>query len=284
MFGLVSVTGTDARNFLQGQLTQDVATVTGEHSPLAAWCTPRGRVQALLRLLAEDGGIGLVLPVELLADVVTGLERYRLRASVEFRRADPDWSAQAVANQTDLELLRARGLLPPARRDASRRRDGVTAVTVDPDGRVVEIYATRPALAAAGLSFTAPLSAADWQAGRIAAGIADVVPATSARFTPHMLNLDRLGAVSFDKGCYAGQEIIARTQHLGSAKRRLAHFRAAAPLAIGDAVQLDGTSVGEVVAAADRDALALLPVELHGRELHAGRVRLEPVSVSPESR
>ncbi|NNC76621.1 MAG: tRNA-modifying protein YgfZ, partial [Woeseiaceae bacterium] len=154
--------------------------------------------------------------------------------------------------------------------------DGIHVVSPGARQDFLEIYGTEDALEVAGLSFVAPLSAADWQAARIGAGIVDIVPVTSGKYTPHMLNLDRLGAVNFDKGCYVGQEIVARTQHLGSVKRRAAHFRAAAPVALGDGVLLDGTTVGEVVAAANRDVLAVLPVALQQAELHAANVALQP--------
>jgi len=277
MFDRITVTGRDATSYLQAQLSQNLSAVTDSHSPLAAWCTPQGRVIALMRLLKKlDDGIGLVLPRELADEVVAGLQKYRLRADVAFERAGDVFRALAVASAPDLELLRARDLLPASRQDATRRGDGLHAVCADRAGGLIELYGSNNAFAEAGLEFSAPLSDADWQASRIAAGIVDIVPATSNRFSPHMLNLDRLGAVSFDKGCYPGQEIVARTQYRGRVKRRLAHYRAASPLAVGDPVELDGTGVGEVVAAAEREALVLLPVELHDRALHVGGTRIEP--------
>ncbi len=276
MYAQIAVTGADALKFLQGQLTQDVHAASSTHSPLAAWCTPQGRVIATLRLLQIEAGLGLVLPTELAGEVIAGMTRYRLRAQVLLEQSGDAWCALAVANTPDIELLQARRLLPDMQPGASRSADGITVVCPDRHRRLVEIYATRDALQSQGLEFVAPLTASDWQAGRITAGITDIVPPTSSKFTPHMLNLDRLGAISFDKGCYTGQEIVARTQHLGSVKRRVAHFRAAAPLAIGDSVHLDGTSVGEVVAAAEHDVLVLLPVALHGTRLDAGTVALDP--------
>lgn len=276
MFDRITVTGRDATSYLQAQLSQNLSAVTDSHSPLAAWCTPRGRVVAVMRLLKLDDGIGMVLPRELVDEVVSGLEKYRLRADVAFARGGDDFRALAVASAPDLELLRSRDLLPEARQNATRRGEGVHVVCADRDGGLVEVYGAEDAFEAAGIELASPLSDADWQASRIAAGIVDVVPATSGRYTPHMLNLDRLGALSFDKGCYPGQEIVARTQYRGRVKRRLARYRAASPLAVGDPVELDGTGVGEVVAAAEREALVLLPVELHERTLHVGQTRIEP--------
>jgi len=278
MFDRITVTGRDATSFLQAQLSQNLSAVSDTHSPFAAWCTPQGRVVAVMRTLKLDNGFGLVLPRELVDEVVAGLEKYRLRADVAFERAGDDHRALAVASAPDLELLRARDLQPEGRQDASRRGGGVHVVCADRAGGLFEIYGTADTLAETGIELSAPLSDADWQASRIAAGIIDIVPATSNRYTPHMLNLDRLGALSFDKGCYPGQEIVARTQYRGRVKRRLAHYRAASPLAVGDPVELDGTGVGEVVAAAEREALVMLPVELHDRALHVGGTGIEPAA------
>lgn len=276
MFSQIIASGTDARTFLQGQLTQDVAAVTPQHSPLAAWCSPQGRVIATLRLMALTDGVGLVMPFEMIGEVIAGLSIYRLRAQVTLQPVGEEWRAQAVANAADIELLKARQLLPEARAAATCHAAGIHAVCPTDSREFVEVYGAEDALAAADLNFLKPLSATDWQAARIAAGITDIVPATSRRFTPHMLNLDRLGALSFAKGCYTGQEIVARTQHLGSVKRRVARFRATAPVALGDPVSLDGTTVGEVVAAAHREVLAVLPVALQEVGLHAADVALQP--------
>lgn len=272
MFARLDVTGPDAGTFLQGQLTQNVQSASEQHAPLAAWCDPKGRVLATMRLEKLADGLGLILPGDAVAAVAEGLARYRLRSRVRIEPAANDWLARAYANAADLDVIRQRGLAPATRRDACCQRDGLTAVSLNDDGSVLEVYGTRAALDA--LSLATPLADADWHVARIAAGIADIVPASSGRYTPHMLNLDRLGAISFDKGCYTGQEIIARTQHLGQARRRLVHFVAGTPLAIGASVTHEGTGVGTVVAAAGRDALVLLPLELAGESLEAGGTAL----------
>ncbi len=277
MYATIEARGDDCRSFLQGQLTQDLGTVSDAHCPLAGWCTPEGRVLATFRLLpGDDGGYDLVMPAEHVDEVVAGLSRYRLRARVSLAAGSADWRSLALANAADLELLAARELLPEARRDAAVRRDGMTAVCLDAGRRVVELYGPAAALERARLSFCAPLSDGDWRAARIQAGIVDVIPVTSGRYTPHMLNLDRIGAVSFSKGCYTGQEIVARTEYRGSVKRRAARFRASAPTAVAEEVRLDGTAVGRVVATGGRELLAVLPTELHGSVLQAGDARLEP--------
>lgn len=276
MLTRIDLTGPDALNFIQGQLTQNVHATSGTHSPLAAWCDPKGRVLAVMRLVQIADGIALVLPASIAATVADGLSRYRLRAKVSIAPDPPGWAACAIANATDRERQAERGLLPEPVRDASRVAGDVTAVSIGDDGSVVELYGTAETLAALDLS--APLQDAAWHAARIAAGIVDIVPATSGRYTPHMLNLDTLGAISFDKGCYTGQEIVARTQHLGRSRRRLAIYRASSAPAIAAEVTHEGKPVGEIVDAAGADALVLLPLDLHGKPLQVADAALTPAN------
>jgi folate-binding protein YgfZ len=99
--------------------------------------------------------------------------------------------------------------------------------------------------------------------------------AQSEQFTPHMLNLDLLGAVSFDKGCYTGQEIVARTHYKGATKRRTMRFEASGPVAVGDRVQFDGRDVGEVLNVAGNQLLAVVPVDKADGPLRAQGSELE---------
>lgn len=114
----------------------------------------------------------------------------------------------------------------------------------------------------------------------IEAGIATIDDRNSEQFTPHMLNLDKLGAISFRKGCYIGQEVVARTENLGKSKRRMMRYRtAAADLAAGDKVSHDGRNVGEVVNAAATLVLAVTPVELHDTPLSCNGSALKPMGL-----
>ena len=114
----------------------------------------------------------------------------------------------------------------------------------------------------------------DWRLENLRSGIAEILAAQSEEFTPHMLNLDLLGAVSVSKGCYPGQEIVARTHFRGATKRRMLRFESSAPVAPGDKVSLDGREVGEVLNAIGTDLLAVVPVANAGDELTANGVRL----------
>lgn len=277
MFTQIEVRGPDAASFLQAQLTQDIEHVSDTSSPLAAWCTPKGRVVVVVRLLELPDGYGLVMPPAVARDVLASLQKYRLRAKVDLAVSAPSWQSLALSGDDDLSRLEAADLLPDARRDASRQRDGITSVRLSARHALIEVYGETEAAARIGLENTAAHSTMEWRAARIAAGIADIDGDTSGKFTPHMLNLDRLGAVSFDKGCYAGQEVIARTQHRGNTRRRLANFVADADVAPLDRLTRDGRDVGEVVAAAGRSFLALLTADAERAEVQVGNTRAAPL-------
>ena len=106
------------------------------------------------------------------------------------------------------------------------------------------------------------------RAAKIRAGIPEILSNQSENYTPHMLNLDLLGAISFDKGCYTGQEIIARTQFLGNSKRRLMRYRIGETVAAcGDKISDGQRNVGEVLNVSGNNLLAVTPVELHDKIL-----------------
>ena len=119
--------------------------------------------------------------------------------------------------------------------------------------------------------------AAAWLLGNLRAGRPEVWQAQSEEFTPHMLNLDRIDAISFDKGCYPGQEIVARTYYRGATKRRCQRFESDKPLAPGDKVSDGSRDLGEVVNAAGTALLAVVPVDADRDALSAGDIRLRPM-------
>jgi len=114
----------------------------------------------------------------------------------------------------------------------------------------------------------------------ILAGKPTIDASNTERFTPHMLNLDRLGAISFSKGCYTGQEVVARTENLGKSKRRMQRYIAdKVGIQVGDKLALEGRNVGEVVNVVDRDVLAVTPIDVQAATLTHKEVSLEPAAL-----
>ena len=122
-----------------------------------------------------------------------------------------------------------------------------------------------------------PGSSDDWLHDNLRAGIPEVWQAQSEEFTPHMLNLDLLGAVSFNKGCFPGQEIVARTHYRGSSRRRTHRFESVEPVAAGDKVADGERDIGAVLNAIGTDLLAVIPSEKADDSLSVNGARLRHV-------
>lgn len=261
--GLLSVyraSGPDYAAFLQGQLTQDINRINADNPlGLAASCDPKGRVLAVVTLVSQPDGVLLFLRRDIAAGWVQRLLMYRLRSKVDIGEAE---GARALAiDAAHLPAGPVSAPLVPAA-DGEVRQSANRAITVRRVGDIAEIYAADGA-ALAPLAGAA-LDAEAWLAARVRAGLPDPGPAAAGRHTPQMLNLEQLGAVSFSKGCYTGQEIVARTQHLGKVKRRLFHVATSNGDAIAegdDVVDADGRAVGAVVTSAGPEALAVLRQE-----------------------
>jgi folate-binding protein YgfZ len=224
-YGALRFSGADVEKFLQGQLSNDVATVAPAALLRAGLHNPQGRTLALLWLLAEPAGeILALLPLELLSMVAAHLRRYVLRAKVTISDASAHYRICGLVG-TD-----AAGPIP-GRRIAYDARDPRRALLLRPGSEPPPSLAT--------------MSREQWRGLDIAAGLAQVYSATSGQFVAQMLNLDCTEAISFTKGCYTGQEVIARAHYRGRIKRRLQRFlsRESLRLAAGDAGRLeDGRS------------------------------------------
>ena len=277
IYKLIRVTGSDAGEFLQGQLTQDMERLAQTGSLPAAWCSPKGRVISLLRILMIDGGYGLVVPASMAESVCERLAVYRFRADVSLDVEGSDWTCLIINQDADLDKLDKLELRPAQEINACRIDHALIAVNVGIDEACVELMGYASDLEKAGISDSAP--ADELRAAKIRAGLPEITEQHSEKYTPHMLNLDLLGAISFDKGCYTGQEVVARTQNLGKSKRRLMRYRTDATLTIGDSLSDGDRHVGEVINVIGNDLLAVTPVDVHDSTLFASDVEVTPVTV-----
>ncbi len=134
--------------------------------------------------------------------------------------------------------------------------------------------------AASPVDLGIPGSADDWLLENLRAGLPEVWQAQSEEFTPHMLNLDLIGAVSFDKGCYPGQEIVARTHYRGSSKRRTHRFESAEPVSAGDRVSAGERDIGEVLNAIGNDLLAVIPSDKAHEALSIGGTEIRHIPLT----
>ena len=246
--GVLRVGGADAAHFLQGQLTNDVQLLDDGRTQLAGYNTPQGRVIALLRLHKADDAIYALLPADLLERVCTLLRRFVLRSRVDLQVA-VDLQVGWTASTSGLPSTASTHLL---------------AFDYAPGRRVIAAPTeTWRATSGLALASAQPHGLDEWLAADIRDGQPQVFAAASEAFIPQMLNLDLVGGISFSKGCYTGQEIVARTQNLGRIKRRTFRYRVDGdtpppPLA---GLHLDGAKVAEVlVSAASGGTVELLAV------------------------
>jgi|SRR6185503_2365093 len=253
--------GADAAAFLHAQLSRVVADLDPDVAPLAAWADPRGRVRALVRVVRLPERWLLVTPRDGADELLKKLGMFVLRSKVTLARAD-DIHVTALLDDDD-EWLAATGVrsvdeLP----NRLVRRDDLTFVRVGPSYWQALGTPARLVSQTAGMK---EASAGEAALAEIQLGIPAVTAAVADRFVAQMLNLDVLDAVSFDKGCYPGQEVIARVHNLGGVKRRARRYGSPADLpAVGAAVLAAGAQVGEVVRSAPaRSGCELLAVVDH---------------------
>ena len=257
---LLRFSGPDAIAFLQGQVSNDTHRLADGIPLLSAYSSAQGRVLAVLHLLPHSSGVLAILPRELALPTLERLRKFVLRAKVKIEDLSDRYS---VAGAHDAAALELENLAVGGAAYAERGEIAVARVADAAHSATPRYWVVRPRANGAvggGADDSADLA---WRLADIRAGMPQVYAATSEQFVAQMLNLDLLDAISFSKGCYTGQEIIARTQHLGRIKRRLSRLRLPpGSWSIGQPLRLaDGRSgrLTEVVRVEDGcEALAVL--------------------------
>jgi folate-binding protein YgfZ len=264
--GVLRFTGPDSLSFLQGQVSNDTRRLTEGAPVLAAYSSPQGRVLTVMHLLPHSTGVVAILPRELVSPTLERLRKFVLRAKVQMEDAS---ELLCVSGQHGTQALDSARLAVPPAHKGYVEQDGIGVARVNPDSDRYWVIGAADKLAEHGLAGdirNADRIEHDWRLADIRAGLPQIYLATGETFVAQMLNLDLLDGISFSKGCYTGQEIIARTQHLGRIKRRL--YRLQLPSGdwrIGQPVHLSDGRAGrlvDVVRSGDAfEALAVLNVE-----------------------
>ena len=276
--GILAVRGVDASKFLQGQLTCNLNYLDAQHSSLGARCTPKGRMQSSFRILPEGDGFLLAMDRDLVQPQLADLTKFAAFSKSKLYDESTEWVrfglSDGDAALTDL------GMDLPQTADALSAANGLIAVRL-PDGRS-ELWCRAKDAETTSQRLAAQLPEASidrWLLAQIRAGIGQVVASTRELFIPQMINLQALGGVSFKKGCYTGQEIVARMQYLGKLKRRLHRLAGSGADEIpAPALELyspvHGSSVGEVVLAANAEGTLELLAVLQEDAAADGRIFL----------
>ena len=231
-YGLLSVTGADARGFLHAQLTNDISKLPADRSALAGWCTAKGRLLATMLVIPSPDGFLLQLARDLAPAVAKRLSMFILRSKVKVADESDAWEQYGVWK-------------------------GLPAVTWDGGSVSVPVGSLRHLRIGKGLSPDCSRKEQDWTLEEIRAGRPWISAATQDQFVPQMVNLEQIGGVDFQKGCYPGQEIVARAQYRGEVKRRMVRVQAPAGTELKPGQAFNG---GVVVDSAAGEALAVMPV------------------------
>ena len=271
-FAVLTVSGKDAAQFLQGQITCNINDITESKASLGAFCNAKGRAITTFLLVKLKESFALIFPVELLEKVRKKLQMYILRADVTLTDDSdhysliglsvPDECKHLDLPSRDLEMIHSDGYLvklPTALPRYLMISDSQTAM--NQWSRLTEEARFQPR------------SSSHWRYLDILASIPWLTPETSEEFIPQMLNVDKLGGISFNKGCYTGQEIIARTHYLGKSKRELYLAESDAvptPTPNTGIIDRDGQPVGKVLQAQPDfigcKMLVVLPIALSAAE------------------
>ncbi len=216
---VISVTGEDCGKFLQGQLTCDINEISDLQAKVAAFCNAKGRVISTLLVVKAGSAFQLILPVSLLDKVIKKLQMYILRSLVLITDQSQAWRLYGIEDQT-----------------AAGDRELNTQINISKFSTDENIIIRHPAYFSYFLCIAQnPAevenliqqndykigSLAEWRYQELSAGFPWFEASGSEQYIPQMLNIDKLGGISFNKGCYTGQEIVARTHYLGRAKRHL---------------------------------------------------------------
>jgi folate-binding protein YgfZ len=281
--GLIECSGEDAQTFLHGQLSNDVKLLTPSRSEYAAYCSAKGRMLANFLLWREEQTYCLQLSRSLLPGMQKRLAMYVMRSKVKLADAGESRVVLGLAGGAASNAVQE--LFPVIPREAHDVvRDPVNGTLIALPGNRFQIISeieSAKRLWHRLAATLAPVGTSCWEWLEIKNGIPLITPPTQEQFVPQMANMELIGAVSFHKGCYPGQEIVARTQYLGQIKRRmvLGHVTGEIKPQSGDeffSSSLDGQASGMVVnaQAAPEGGYDLLAV-MQTASIDAGTVHLK---------
>jgi folate-binding protein YgfZ len=223
--GVIAVEGADAVSFLQGQLTNDTAGLTPDRVQFSGYCTAKGRLLAVFEQWRDGATILLQLPVDLVASVAKRLSMFVLCAKVQITDASAQWRTIGLVGPGSAELIeRAFGVRPASGVSCvagaariSRLADGTRSA----ERFMVRCRVEDMAAVEAALGTVAEVESGVWWWSEVDAARPRVFAGSQDAFVPQMINLEVLGGVNFRKGCYPGQEVVARSQYLGRLRRRM---------------------------------------------------------------
>jgi hypothetical protein len=248
--GLIKIEGADAQNFLHNQFTNDLRQVNEQSSQLSSYCSPKGRILALFRIFKHGDAYYMALPRTVVEPTLKRLRMFVLMSKVTLTDLSSETGHLGFSGpESAAQLKRVTGEIPDDM-DGVSHHDQVTIIHIPGPQPRFELFGPKEQLAMLQQALATHASTADansWELLDIHAAIPTIHPQNVEAFVPQMVNLQAIKALNFKKGCYPGQEIVARMQYLGKLKRRmyLAHVDSATPPQPGDTLFGPETPQGE---------------------------------------
>lgn len=252
--GLLQFSGDDAKSYLHNQLTSDVNHLALSQTQHSSWCTAKGRMLANFILSHQSTGYTMLLARELIAPLQKRFQMYVLRSKVRIENLSEQCVALALCGQSAHASLSAANLpIPDAKLSIATSANGLSVINLG-DARYIVLCPQESLTQTwSTLAKTAtPAGIEAWKWLEVKAGIPLIDASTTEAFVPQMINFDQLGGVSFNKGCYPGQEVVARAKYLGKIKRHLYRFESSALIKVGTALlkEANAQACGTVAACA----------------------------------
>ncbi|HJL81133.1 MAG TPA: hypothetical protein QGG06_05975 [Gammaproteobacteria bacterium] len=235
-FSIISISGADSTEFIQGQMTQDISAIGDDEARMTAILNPQGRVMSTALIMHWDDSIILVLNKDTVDDLIVWLSRFILRSKVTVSRLE----AHIYGLNQNLANIESDSL------DLEKEIFCLRSIETDAERTLL----ITKSLHDFSKSSITTMSSRNWQLADIQAGIPIIYKENIAKFIPQMVNLDLINGISFNKGCYTGQEIVARVQHRGKIKRRMFHIstqQSNTEIRPGTPVLLGDSEVGTII-------------------------------------
>ena len=276
---MIKVSGDDASTFLQGQLTNDIEQVNNSSSQLSGYCNQKGRLLVCFRIFKKQDELYLTLPEELYEDTFKRLKMFVMRSKVDFTNISADFVSIGYSGPNADSELKKQYQNIPLETDQVTHFNDLSIIKLPsgthpryqisgPVNQVIELWQK--------LDVNAVAVGKDvWSLLDIRAGVPAIYKETIESFVPQMVNLELINGVNFKKGCYTGQEIVARMHYLGKLKRRMyrIHLNTSAPVNPGEALfcpeSTSGQGTGNIVFAApssDKGTEALAVIQISESE------------------
>lgn len=248
--GLIRVSGEEAQSFLQGQFTNDTRDVTESSSQLSSYCSPKGRMLANFRLFMRQGDFFLQMPLDIHHKIMKRLPMFILMSKAKVSDASDELVAIGVAGDCAKSLLQKHFATIPEQPGAVTQQADTTLIKIPGAPDRFQVIGSPEAMATLWSQLSAqatPASSDYWSLLDIRAGIPTILQETEDSFVPQMTNMQIVDGVSFTKGCYTGQEVVARMKYLGKLKRRmyLASVDSDTPPRPGDELFAPGSDSGQ---------------------------------------